>query len=137
MQVHETHRYPIRRPDDPKAWLVPDGEIGAWVAERDSEVVGHVCLTSSDGARELLMVQRLFVEPTAGGRGVGRTLLDHVTAVARERGAQLALEVANNNRAAINLYRRAGWLQTGRRSAPWGGDVASHVLLFNAPYRPR
>lgn len=137
MEVHETQRYPIRRPEDPEAWLSPDGEVGAWVAELDGDIAGHVCLTSKDGVPTPLMVQRLFVAPAAGGRGIGRMLLDHVTWFAEQHGRPLALEVTNNNHAAISLYVRAGWREAGRRPVRWGGDFASHVLQFSAPSRLR
>ncbi len=50
-------------------------------------------------------------------KGAGRALLDRSEAVIRERGADIVfLDVAEDNPAAIALYRNAGYVQHGRRS---------------------
>ncbi|MEU4608224.1 hypothetical protein AB0F43_35015 [Kribbella sp. NPDC023972] len=43
------------------------------------------------------------------------------------------MEVADNCHAAIGLYRRAGWRETGRSPIDWGGGQASAVLHFEPP----
>ena len=65
------------------------------------------------GEAELLS---LGVWPKARGRGLGMALLDRVISEARLREAELLLlEVAANNRIAIDLYRRCGFVAVGRR----------------------
>lgn len=50
------------------------------------------------------------------GRGLGKTLLNQLFDVARDQGAvQMFLEVRPSNEIALNLYRRAGFVQIGRR----------------------
>jgi [ribosomal protein S18]-alanine N-acetyltransferase len=50
------------------------------------------------------------------GRGVGRALLDEALRHAYREGAErIYLEVEDTNRAAIALYRRAEFRETGRR----------------------
>jgi ribosomal protein S18 acetylase RimI-like enzyme len=100
-------------------------------ATADDRVVGHVTLTFS-GPGEVL-VERLFVDPKETGAGLGRSLLDHCVTVTAERGLDLSLEVADNCHAAIKLYRRAGWRETGSAAIDWGGDQASTVLIFAPP----
>jgi ribosomal-protein-alanine N-acetyltransferase len=129
--VHETAGYPVNWPADPDAWLTPPDALGSWVATADARVVGHVALTfSGPGA---VLVERFFVDPEETGAGLGRRLLDHCVTVAAERGVDLSLQVADNCHAAIELYRRAGWRQTGIAPIDWGGDHASTVLLFAPP----
>jgi GNAT superfamily N-acetyltransferase len=126
--VHETAGYPVNWPADPDAWLTPPDALGSWVATADDRVVGHVALTlSGPGA---VLVERLFVDPKETGAGLGRRLLDHCVSVAAERALDLSLQVADNCHAAIRLYRRAGWRETGIAPIDWGGDQASTVLLF-------
>ncbi len=65
------------------------------------------------GEAELLS---LGVWPKARGRGLGMALLHRVISEARLREAEvLLLEVAANNRIAIDLYRRCGFAAVGRR----------------------
>ena len=48
-------------------------------------------------------------------------------------GRKLSLEVVDNRGAAVTLYRKAGWRETGRTPIDWGGEHASAVLHFDAP----
>jgi ribosomal-protein-alanine N-acetyltransferase len=131
--VYETAGYPINWPADPSSWLTPTNAVGYWVAESDGQVVGHVVLTSAGDAVE---VERLFVDPKATRQGIGRGLLDHCLTTAAELGRKLSLDVVDNRGAAVHLYRRAGWLETGRSPIDWGGDHASELIHFAAPSGP-
>jgi ribosomal-protein-alanine N-acetyltransferase len=57
------------------------------------------------------------VSPEARGVGVGAALLERCEAEAAKAGAaRLFLEVSDRNEAAARLYRRAGYVETGRRA---------------------
>ena len=59
-------------------------------------------------------VDELFVEPSHRGKGIGTRLLDLAESASREHGAQfLHLEV-NHGNAAIELYRRRGFVDHQR-----------------------
>jgi len=75
----------------------------------------------------------IVVAPGRRGEGVGGRLLTRFQDRAAETGARRAfLEVAEDNRAAIALYRRAGWAELARRDAyyarPDGKRVAALVM---------
>jgi GNAT superfamily N-acetyltransferase len=58
-------------------------------------------------------IKRMYVVPTARGRGVGRRVLEQLETFARDRGAhRLVLETGPQQRAAIALYERAGFVST-------------------------
>lgn len=121
--VHRASGYPAHWPADPHRWLTPSRHIAAWVAEWDGDVVGHVSLTSATGEAaaehwaertgrtvgEAVAVSRLFVAERARGNAIGRRLLAHADAEARQRGLHPVLGVLDHNRPAIALYRDAGW----------------------------
>lgn len=129
--VQESAGYPVNWPEDPGHWLTPPDALGCWVVTVDGQVAGHVALTA-DGPSDAL-VERLYVDPERTGAGLGRRLLGHCVAVARESGRRLGLGVADNCGAAIALYRRAGWREAGRTPIDWGGDQASELIRFEAP----
>lgn len=129
--VQESAGYPVNWPADPRSWLTPPEALGCWVVVVDNQVAGHVALTA-DGPDDAL-IERLFVDPKRTGAGLGRRLLDHCLAVAGEQNRTLALEVADNCHAAIALYGRAGWRESGRTPIDWGGDQASVLIRFEAP----
>ena len=128
--VYERAGYPINWPADPRGWLTPESRLGCWVAVVDERVVGHVVLTAvGDGAE----VERLYVDPEATGRGIGRELLAYCVTTAARLGRKLSLEVVDNRGAAVHLYRRAGWIEAGRTPIDWGGTHATELIRFNAP----
>jgi [ribosomal protein S18]-alanine N-acetyltransferase len=129
-EVHEQSGYPINWPADPARWLTPQAALGCWAALSDGQVVGHVVLTAVADRAE---VERLFVDPSATGKGIGRQLLEHCVRTAACLGRTLSLEVVDNGGAAVHLYRRAGWLETGRTPIDWGGGQASELIRFEAP----
>ncbi|QGG41350.1 GNAT family N-acetyltransferase [Aeromicrobium yanjiei] len=132
-QVHVDQRYPVRWPDDPRAWLTYADAAAAWVAVRDGQVMGHVCVARNHPMPPELTLERLFVSPDAAGSGVGGALVDHASRWAAERGLRLTLDVAENCARAIALYGRLGWRLTGRTPIDWGDDAAQFLLHFDAP----
>jgi ribosomal protein S18 acetylase RimI-like enzyme len=134
--VHEASAYPVNWPLSPAAWLSPPGTLGAWVVAVGDEVLGHALLTSDVRDPDAASVERLYVDPAKTGSGLGRLLLDHLTALAGRRGLRLTLEVADNCRAAVAMYRRAGWLEVGSEPIEWGGEHAGRLLRFDCPVAP-
>jgi ribosomal protein S18 acetylase RimI-like enzyme len=83
------------------------------VAERDDEIVGLIVLGVDD---EGFVVDNVAVDPTQQGRGVGRALLEHAEAAAREAGFDSIYlythELMTENQA---LYSRIGYVEYDRR----------------------
>jgi [ribosomal protein S18]-alanine N-acetyltransferase len=84
-----------------------------WVSCQQQQITGYAILTLVADEASLL---NLAIAPAWQRRGVGRELLRHTIAIARERHAsELFLEVRASNQAAINLYETIGFNQIGRR----------------------
>lgn len=94
---------------DAEALAAP--EVSFFVAETAGTLLGCIALMRGGDYAE---IKSFFVAPEARGIGVGKRLLEHVEAVAREEGiAILKLETGDKLRAAGHLYRRHGYLPTG------------------------
>lgn len=122
--VHEADAYPSVWPDDPAGWLTPPGVVGAWVAESETENVGHVTAGHIIVGHVIVVekssewwVSRLFVTPAARGLSVGRALL--AQARTHACGRPLMLDVIEDSADALALYERTGWTLIGRRPADW------------------
>jgi GNAT superfamily N-acetyltransferase len=91
------------------ARLIEGRDVHAGVARRDGRMVGlvHYLFHASTWASGVCYLQDLFVDPAVRGQGVGEALIEHVAAVARERGAARLywLTQAHNARARA-LYDR-------------------------------
>jgi GNAT superfamily N-acetyltransferase len=127
---------------------MPDA-LGAWVAEDEGRVVGHVALHphSSNEVMEIAslavgrppeqlgVVARLLVETPLRGRGLGRTLLSAACDDAFTRGLWPILDVATRFREAIHLYESCGWLCAGQVKVclPDGSELEEFVYVASAP----
>ena len=68
-------------------------------------------------------LKRMWVDPSSRGLGVGRRLLESLEALARENGVKaLHLETNRALREAIELYRRAGFVEV----APFNDEPYAH-----------
>lgn len=96
------------------AQLMADASLGAvLLAEADGARVGYVmlgwCFSIEQGGRHVL-IDELYLEPDARGRGLGGALLASACDWARAHGAEVArLEVNRHNPRAKALYLRAGF----------------------------
>jgi len=146
--VHAADGYPVHWPERPGAWLAPPSLLGAWVARREGQVIGHVGLCRSgpgDAAPALwsdlagapvdgtAVVGRLFVAPAARGHGVGGLLMATVVQAARERGLHPVLEVVSTDVAAAALYERLGWRRLATVDQEWTPGRPVTVHCYAAP----
>lgn len=84
-----------------------------WVREAEGEIIGYYALMAAAGEAHLL---NLTIAPIWRGHGLGRDLLEHCVARARDhRAASLFLEVRASNAAAIALYRSSGFIDLAVR----------------------
>jgi len=100
------------------AGLLPMPGVWLSLALDGRETIGFALGRVVAAEAELLL---LAVKRAAQGRGVGQSLLDRFTSIAKTRGAdRLHLEVREGNRA-IRLYKRAGFSEIGRRRNYYNG----------------
>ena len=104
----------ISREDALAFWCAPGKAV--FIAEAGGPV-GTYYLTANHGGGGAHVANAGFVtHPQARGRGVGRTMLDHALATARDRGFR-AMQfnfVVETNTGAIALWQRAGFATVGR-----------------------
>ncbi len=111
--------------------LLVDAALGAVLfAEVERERVGYLvlgwCFSIEQGGRHVL-VDELYLEPAARGRGLGGALLAAACDWARGQGAEAArLEVNRHNPRAKALYLRHGFRDDDRDilSLAFAGDGA-------------
>ncbi|MBV9660299.1 MAG: GNAT family N-acetyltransferase [Acidimicrobiales bacterium] len=141
--------YPGYLPGSLRDFLVTDDALGAWVAEQEEIIVGHVALhrrswgevmrvaSESMGLEDgqLAVIARLFVIPEARQQGVGLHLLNSATAEAWRLGRRPILDVVANLAAAVRLYERAGWkiIGTVEFRHPDGRRLPEHVFAGPLP----
>lgn len=146
--VHVADGYPTNWPEEPSDWLTGGMLLGAWVAELDGRVVGHVALCRSTAddvapalwsARENVAVEktavvsRLFVAPGARGHRIGARLLARVVTEAGKLGAHPVLDVVASDTSATALYERTGWRFLGTGRQHWSPRQVVTVRCYAAP----
>ena len=95
----------------------------------ESRVAGYLCLKLVLDEAEILDVA---VCPSQRGRGVGQSLVEHALRLCQGSNvAQLALEVRVDNQAAIALYRRLGFRETGLRKGYYEDGTDALLMDYN------
>ena len=148
VEVHNTDGYPVEGVADPAAWLTTTGQIAAWVAELDGHVIGHVAVNEPQPAdaaariwaddarndgRDVGILGRLFVLPSARGHAAGRRLVETASAAAQKRRLRLVLDVMTKDGAAIALYERLDWQSIGTTKHPDGHGHAIPAICYVSP----
>ena len=98
--LHETY-------DDLRAWIGRDTVL---VARSAGRLVGAVRASLEGEAWE---IGRLMVAPDVAGRGLGRTLLERIEALAPERATTYALFTGAGSARNQRMYKRAGYRLRG------------------------
>jgi ribosomal-protein-alanine N-acetyltransferase len=75
-------------------------------------------------------IENVVVESRKRRQGIGAALILAVMDAARERSAEkLLLEVRESNHAARGLYRKIGFVETGRRPNYYSAPSEDAILL--------
>ena len=147
LTVHQRDGYPLYLPADVPAFITPDYEVAAWVAEHDDRVVGHVALHRASvdptlpaaqratglPADRLAVVSRLFTSPRLRRSGVGRSLLRYATEQAYQRGQRAVLDVGKTLPAAVALYESEGWQRVDSLELHLGEGPALGLWVYISP----
>ncbi len=102
-----------------------------WVLTDEKRIAAFIILLERKNT-EGLRVYSLAVSPAFRGRSYAQQMIQQALVLAQERAKQfLYLEVSEHNGAAIQLYRKLGFMETGRRKAYYkDGSAALLMRLF-------
>jgi tRNA (guanine37-N1)-methyltransferase len=107
---------PIPALDEPieelRRWITTDTVI---VVRAASRLVGSVRASLHEGpdGETLWDIGRLMVAPDLQGRGLGRTLLERIEALAPERAVGFVLFTGSGSRRNLKMYQKAGYRLRG------------------------
>jgi ribosomal protein S18 acetylase RimI-like enzyme len=113
----------VATPEEVGAWFQGGFEI--FSATLDGEIAGVVRCSFPTGT---CLVDRIAVDPAKGGRGAGRSLIEHAVVRARRAGvSKIWVQVPTRLRVVFRLFRGVGFRECGNlRAHYWGEDI---VLL--------
>lgn len=104
--------------------ILADGLFFGGVARPQGFVLSRSVLDEAE-------ILTIALDPAARGRGLSHTLLERHLETLRRRGvARLHLEVDEANLPARALYRRAGFVQTGRREGYYARADGTHAAAL-------
>lgn len=102
-----------------------------WIMrDRAGMLLGYFVLMLAVDEAHLL---NITVRPDHHGQGLGRMLLDRITALARLRRMEsVLLEVRPSNHRALDVYERYGFIVIGQRKGyyPAGGEAREDAIVM-------
>lgn len=104
----------------------------------DDELAGYLKLNvgaaqSEAIAENALEVERIYVKPAFKRRGLGKYLMTHAEAVAREQGkSTMWLGVWEHNNAALSFYEQMGFAVVGSHSFFMADDEQTDLIMSKA-----
>ena len=142
--THLHDRYPACLGDSARSFLRHPGAFGAWVAELDHTIVGHVALHPAASkavmtlacdrlkvtADRIGVVARLLVSPQQRGQGAGSRLLRIAVTEAQALRLRPVLDVDINLTSAIALYEHAGWQRIGMADVGLPDGTSLHEAVY-------
>ena len=87
--------------------------LGAFDGDERLMGVAGLAIPTAAKARHKGTLWGMYVLPEARGTGLSRLLVDGIIAEARGKVERLLLTVVSSNAAALNLYRKAGFVEYG------------------------
>ena len=104
-----------------------DGNIYVAVIESDGETAGYAEMRTVAGEAQ---IYNIVIDKAFRGRGLGEELLRHLIDRAKESGcSMMTLEVRGGNEAAMELYRKLGFREVGRRAGYYSAGGEDAVLM--------
>ena len=104
-----------------------DGNIYVAVIESDGEKAGYAEMRTVAGEAQ---IYNIVIDRAFRGKGLGEMLLKHLIDRAKELGCSLiTLEVRGGNEAAMELYRKLGFREVGRRKGYYSKGAEDAVLM--------
>ncbi len=87
-------------------------------------LVGGIGLAAFDGFADCCELQKLYLNESARGHGIGYEMIRYIEARARERGfRRIYLETHTNLQAAIHIYRASGYREIPRPESVMHGTM--------------
>lgn len=77
------------------------------------------CSSPSSPNADVLVLERLFVDPSARGQGLAAQLLRATSEEAGKRGLRVVLFALVKDQGAMRLYERSGWVEFRRAMFAW------------------
>ena len=104
-----------------------DGSNYLAVAELTDEKVGYANIHIVRGESQLYAIA---IDSNYRGQGIGELLLSHMIDKSRELGCNvMTLEVREGNTAAIELYKKMGFTEVGRRKGYYRKEREDAILM--------
>lgn len=103
-----------------------------WLAEVDQMIQGFMAFEPYHPTKSQIKIHKLYILPTAQGKGTGQELLKNLVAFGNENHFEtITLNVNKNNHSATNFYKRQGFEKIKEEIIPIGeGYVMDDFVLL-------
>lgn len=110
---------------------IESGEIIFWIAEIKNTFLGFMAYEPHLPTESQIKIHKLYILPTAQGKGIGKDLLNNLEDYGRSNGFEkLTLNVNKYNFSAINFYKSRGFEKIQDETIPIGHGFIMDDYVF-------
>lgn len=109
-------------------YLIAKAKSEFVIIRKNKKIIAYLIILKRKNSKQL-RIYSLAIAPEARRLGIAKTLLDHADNLSKKEQIEaIFLEVSENNSAAINLYKKHGYLPTGKRPSYYS-DGSDALLM--------
>lgn len=127
-QLFQVEEHDLEQLDHPEAHILPNGGQ-ILLAQSAGEIVGTAALIATGS--DTYELAKMSVTPAFQGKGIGKLLAVAALDYARQAGARMVwLESNRKAKAALELYRRIGFVEVPLKPSPYTRADVCMELTF-------
>jgi diamine N-acetyltransferase len=96
-----------------------------FLATEGIQPVGYLSVEANYGGQNKTKIHKIYILPSAQGKGIGKLLIGKATQVAKEHQNQLLSLNVNRNNVAVKFYETVGFVIVGQENI----DIGSGFLM--------
>ena len=83
------------------------------LAKEDDTFLGYASYQLNYSGEEKTKIHKIYVLPSAQGKGIGKKLIDHISGAALSHGNRILSLNVNRNNKAVDFYKKTGFKIAG------------------------
>lgn len=104
-----------------------------FLATENNKPVGYLSVEASYKGQSKTKIHKIYILPSAQGKGIGKLLIEKAVQVAKEYQNQLLSLNVNRNNVAVKFYQTVGFAVVGQENIDIGNGFLMEDYIMDKP----